>query len=239
MAKLTNQQIAEEVENLGYEFVEVKEYTNLNSSRIVCRCASKHLLEASLLDLRKPSFKCPLCDKNIDFINPNAVKDKGNCYRVIAFDQATEKFGISVFDDGELVYYRLYNFSGDLNGRLVKIKHMIEDVVIAQWKPDFIVMEDIQYQNGIITFKVLAMLLGVVQTICGDQNIPFEVVSPNVWRKYAGTNGKNRQEEKLLSIAAVKEKYNISVSDDVAEAILIGRYGAMKHKRQVKMAFGQ
>lgn len=100
-------------------------------------------------------------------------------------------------------------------------------------------MEDIQYQNGIITFKVLAMLLGVVQTICSDKNVPFEVVSPNVWRKYAGTNGKNRQEEKLLSIAAVKEKYNISVSDDVAEAILIGRYGAMKHKRQVKMAFGQ
>lgn len=133
MAKLTNQQIAEEVEKLGYEFVEVKEYVNLSASRVVCRCLSAHhLLEASLLDLRKPSFKCPLCDKNIDFINPNAVADKGNHYRVIAFDQATEKFGISIFDDGELVYYRLYNFSGDLNGRLVKIKHMIEDVVIAQ-----------------------------------------------------------------------------------------------------------
>ena len=42
-------------------------------------------------------------------------------------------------------------------------------------------MEDIQYQqNGILTFKVLAMLLGVIQVICTDKNIPFEVVSPNV-----------------------------------------------------------
>ena len=42
-------------------------------------------------------------------------------------------------------------------------------------------MEDIQYQqNGILTFKVLAMLLGVVQEICCEHNIDFEVVSPNV-----------------------------------------------------------
>ena len=41
-------------------------------------------------------------------------------------------------------------------------------------------MEDIQYQNGILTFKVLAMLLGVVQTACERLNVPFEVVAPNV-----------------------------------------------------------
>jgi hypothetical protein len=42
-------------------------------------------------------------------------------------------------------------------------------------------MEDIQYQsNGILTFKVLAMLLGVIQTSCAEHNVPFEAVSPNV-----------------------------------------------------------
>jgi hypothetical protein len=42
-------------------------------------------------------------------------------------------------------------------------------------------MEDIQYQqNGILTFKVLAMLLGVVQTCCAAAHIPYEAVSPNV-----------------------------------------------------------
>jgi hypothetical protein len=43
----------------------------------------------------------------------------------------------------------------------------------------------------------------------------------------------------MLSVAVVKEKYNIKVTDDVAEAILIGRYGSMMHKREVKMAFGK
>ena len=43
----------------------------------------------------------------------------------------------------------------------------------------------------------------------------------------------------MLSVAAVKDKYNIKVGDDVAEAILIGRYGAMMHKKQVQMAFGK
>lgn len=238
MARLTHQQITDEIQKMGYELVDDSKYTSMQS-RIVIRCPQGHLIETCLADFRRPSFTCPICDKDIDFINPKDVPAKNDSYRVIAFDQATEKFGLSVFDNGELVFYRLFTFSGDLSARLVKIHKLINDIVIPQWQPDFIVMEDIQYQqNGILTFKVLAMLLGVIQVVCTDKNIPFEVVSPNVWRKYAGTNGANRREEKMLSVAMVKEKYNIKVSDDVAEAILIGRYGAMMHKREVK-GFGQ
>jgi ribosomal protein S25 len=44
----------------------------------------------------------------------------------------------------------------------------------------------------------------------------------------------------MLSVAVVKEKYNIKVSDDVAEAILIGRYGVMTHGGvKISMAFGE
>ena len=101
-------------------------------------------------------------------------------------------------------------------------------------------MEDIQYQNGIITFKILAMLLGIIEEACAENNIPYEVVSPNVWRKYAGTCGKSRKEEKLLSIAIVKEKYNITVSDDVAEAILIGSYAVKtQSKTKITTAFSK
>ena len=82
------------------------------------------------------------------------------------------------------------------------------------------------------------MLLGILQELLNSKEIPFECVSPNVWRKIAGTNGKNRNEEKKLSIVKVKEKYNISVSNDVAEAILIGYYGARVHKKKIPLAFG-
>ena len=238
MAKLTHQQIADELFAAGYELVDDSNYTSLNSN-IIIRCPQGHLIETSLANFRRPSFTCPVCDKDIKFVNPTVVPPKKG-YRIIAFDQATENFGLSIFDDGQLVFYSLYTFSGDVVHRLTKIKKFVQDIVIKEWKPDFIVMEDIQYQqNAVLTYKILAMLLGVIQVCCHEHNVGFEVVSPNVWRKYAGTNGKNRKEEKLLSVAMVREKYGVKVSDDVAEAILIGRYGAMNHKPEIKMAFGK
>lgn len=42
-------------------------------------------------------------------------------------------------------------------------------------------MEDIQQQHGaVMTYKVLAMLLGVLETICAENAVKYEVVSPNV-----------------------------------------------------------
>ena len=43
----------------------------------------------------------------------------------------------------------------------------------------------------------------------------------------------------MLSVAVVKEKYNINVSDDIAEAILIGQYGSRMHKKEIPLAFGK
>lgn len=238
MAKLTHQQINEEIYSRGYELVNDSSYKSMNS-RIIIKCPHGHLIETTLADFRKVSFTCPVCDKSISFINPDKVPPKQN-YRLIAFDQATEKFGLSIFENGKLIFYNLYTFSGDLIHRLVKIKKFVLDIVIKEWKPDFIVMEDIQYQsNGILTFKVLAMLLGIIQELCSENDIDFEAVAPNVWRKYAGTNGKNRREEKLLSIAKVKEKFNVAVSDDVAESILIGLYGVRAHSAKITTAFGK
>lgn len=237
MAKLTLEQISNEITKKGYTLVDASNYENMNS-RILIKCTNNHIIETTLNDFRKVSFTCPVCDKTTDFINFQEVPAKLNRKRIVAFDQATEKFGVSIFDDGKLTYYHLYIFQGDVTTRLVKIFNFITEVVIKEWKPDFIVMEDIQYQNGILTYKILAMLLGILQMSCRLHDINYEVVSPNVWRKYAGTCGKTRKEEKLLSVAIVREKYNINVSDDVAEAILIGRYAVMTHK-EVMMAFGK
>lgn len=131
MARLTHQQITDEIQKMGYELVDDSKYTSMQS-RIVIRCPQGHLIETCLADFRRPSFTCPICDKDIDFINPKDVPAKNDSYRVIAFDQATEKFGLSVFDNGELVFYRLFTFSGDLSARLVKIHKLINDIVIPQ-----------------------------------------------------------------------------------------------------------
>ena len=237
MAKLSKEQIQAEVEEKGYKLLSADGYSNMNSS-IFIECEHGHKIEVSMSDFRRSSFECPLCNKGFKFDNPVAVPPKTG-YRVIGFDQATEKFGLSIWDDGKLVFFNLYTFTGSLNIRLMKIKKLLEEVVIPQWQPDYIVCEDIQYQHGaVLTYKVLAMLLGIIEIVCTEKNIEYEVVSPNVWRKYAGTCGKTRQEEKMLSVATVKQKYQVNVSDDVAEAILIGSYGAKVHKASEVLAFG-
>ena len=130
MAKLTHQQIADEVFSRGYELIDDTGYSNMNS-RITIECPQGHLVETCLADFRKTSFTCPVCDKDIKFVNPSAVPQKKG-YRIIAFDQATERFGLSIFEDGQLIFYSLYTFSGDVTHRLVKIKKFVQDVVIKE-----------------------------------------------------------------------------------------------------------
>ena len=105
MARLSHEQIAAEVAAKGCVLIKDEGYENLNS-RIIVQCKEKgHLVETCLGDMRKASWTCPCCDQNLSFINPMEIPLKGNSYRVLGFDQATEKFGVSVFDNGELVYY--------------------------------------------------------------------------------------------------------------------------------------
>lgn len=238
MGRLSLEQIREEVAAKGYKLVDATGYTNMQSE-IVVECSKGHQTRVSFADFRSPSFTCPKCDASIKFNNPDVVPQKVG-YRVIAFDQATEHFGLSIFDDGKLVFFHLYTFAGTVAKRLAQIKKFVRDIVIKEWKPDYIVMEDIQYQYGaVLTYKILAMLLGVIEVECTEAEVPYEVVSPNVWRKYAGTAGKTRLQEKQLSVAVVKEKYGVRVNDDVAEAILIGRYGAQMHGKEFELAFGR
>jgi hypothetical protein len=74
-----------------------------------------------------------------------------------------------------------FKYTYEDNNIIIRNENTKEEVKIeCEQLIDFIVMEDIQYQNGLITFKILAMLLGIVEEVCGENNIPYEVVSPNV-----------------------------------------------------------
>lgn len=227
---LSKEQRAEEIKAKGFELVDDTGYKNMKS-RIIVRCPHGHLTETCIEDFRKISFECPKCTSETDFKNPRAVPPKApGVTRIIGFDQATENFGLSIFDDGKLVYYSLYKFSGILAVRLVKIAKFVRDIV-NDWQPDQICFEDIQYEHSIPTFKILSMLIGIITEICEESGVDYQIVSPNVWRKYAGTAGKVRREEKLLSIGKVKEKYGVTVSDDIAEAILIGGYAVKTYRK--------
>jgi hypothetical protein len=69
-------------------------------------------------------------------------------------------------------------------------------------------------------------------------HVEYDKVRANVWRSHFNINGKDRALQKAKSIKLVKEMYDIEVSDDVAEAILIAKYRAdLRQKDQIKDLF--
>ena len=77
-------------------------------------------------------------------------------------------------------------------------------------------------------FKALAMLLGIMTVVLEDYGVAYDVVKSSVWRSAYSINGKGRQMQKVEAMKKVKEMYNIVVTDDAAEAILIGKFAVKK-----------
>lgn len=97
MAKLSNDAILELLRSKGYEAVDISGYKNL-SSEIVIKCPQGHILTTDLTSFRSEKFYCPRCEGievGSTFVNPRIPPAK-NGYRIVAFDQATEKMGISI-----------------------------------------------------------------------------------------------------------------------------------------------
>ena len=225
MSKLTRNEIDKILEEKHLTCENIDDYENLNTV-LKCKCDKGHAIEAPLKTIRNQNFKCPQCagQESLDLMASSSIIPEKSGFRVVAIDNATCNLGLAVFDDGKLVYYRPLHLEGDTMSRIEKNRNFLEEVIIKKWQPDFIVVEDIQYQNNIGIFKTLAMLLG--STLCSihKAGIKFEIVLSKVWRAHFMINAKDRMTQKFQSIAKVKEMYNISTNDDVSEAILLGKY---------------
>jgi hypothetical protein len=84
--------------------------------------------------MKSPYFRCAKChggEYKFAGANKPPIKKPGT-YRVIGLDNATEKMGLSVFDDGELVFYSLLEFSGLLEERLLAIHSVLTQVIFTQ-----------------------------------------------------------------------------------------------------------
>lgn len=232
MAKLSEEQIIKEITDKGFTPVDISKYKNVQSKFIV-RCENNHLIETDMLSFRKDSFRCAICHGSEVKISNKPPQKKG--YRVIALDNATQNMGVSVFDDGELVYYSLIKFTGPIfEDRLEKIFRTVIEVFIDNWQADFIVFEDIQFQNNYQTYKKLAMLLGLLVIAAKVRDIKYEIVAPSSWRSHYQITGQ-RQSAKLRAINLIKQMYNVDVVDDIAEAILLGKYITDKKLMDVKL----
>lgn len=236
MAKLSKEQLTKEINDKGFKAVDISGYENLKSY-ITVECENGHKTKTQFYNFRKSTFRCSMCGgSDFKYKNKPPVK-KG--YRIIALDNATQKMGLSIFDDGELVYYDLIRFTGGkIEDRLVKIFNTINNIFIKKLKPDLIIFEDIQYQNNYQTYKKLSMLLGILIVSAKLNGIEYEVIAPAAWRSHFQIVGK-RGLAKAKAIELVYKMYNVSLGDDVAEAVLIGKYYADKflNEKKLKRAF--
>lgn len=106
--------------------------------------------------------------------------------------------------------------------------------MIMKWNPDEVVFEDIQLQKfdsedeqeSVLTYKKLAHLQGVLVNYVFEINLPFRIVPPATWRKYSEIKGKYRTDKKKNAQLKIKKLYDVNVTQDEADAILIGRWAA-------------
>lgn len=115
--------------------------------------------------------------------------------------------------------------------------------MIQKYDPDEVIFEDIQLQKfgdgeeAVVVYKKLAHLQGVLMNYCFESGIPFKVVPPATWRANSKIKGKSRTEKKKSAQLKIKELYDVSVSQDEADAILIGKWGAEENKNDEMIEF--
>ena len=234
MSKIKIEDIKKELEAQGWELVS-EEYKNLDA-QLTVRCPEGHTVYQPWKKLRiKPI--CPICAKNTyktEAKETKIIPKQKGVQRILALDQATYTSGYSIYDGRNLIRYGTYNTSYKDDGeRNHAIKVWLINM-IANWKPDFIGLEGIQYQQdkgprmGVTTFEILARLQGVLIECCVEEGIPYEICPTNTWRHACGVKGRARADKKKSAQLLAKQWYDISVTEDEADAIGIGKYLTVK-----------
>lgn len=229
MSKITLSDITETLAQEKWEVISTS-YQNL-STEMIFRCPEGHNVFTSWGKLRTKR-ECPVCNSNQFKQTDKVIPKKKGTKRFLALDQQTKISGYSIFDGNELIKYG--TFETNLDDEIARdnaIKNWLLSM-IQTWQPDFIALEGIQFQDtsggkqimGVTVFETLARLQGILMETCFSEGVEFEVCPTNTWRAHNGVKGKTRSDKKTSAKLIVKQKYDISVSDDIADGILIGKY---------------
>ena len=225
--KYSIQSISEELARDGWKTTS-NNYSNLDGE-LTFVCDEGHSFASSWRKVRQ-NRECPIC-KNNKHKNQTLsfVPKKKGVYRILALDQATKVSGYSIYDNKELVRYGTFQtkaedeeFKRDNDVKIWLIS------MIENWQPDFVAIEGLQFQEsfGVTTFETLARLQGIIANTIYEYKIPFKICPTNTWRAHCGVKGRHRDEKKRSMQSLVKKWFDISVSDDCADAIGIGKYAS-------------
>lgn len=146
---------------------------------------------------------------------------------ILALDQASRTSGYAIFQEGQLIASGIFTYDdADFSLRLVKIRNKVLSL-IEEYNITKILLEDIQLQgqtNNVTTYKALAEVLGVLEELARECNIPHELVHSQTWKSTLGIKGRDRATQKRNAQAFITEVYGLKVSQDQSDAICIGTH---------------
>lgn len=154
--------------------------------------------------------------------------------RILALDLSTKSTGWSIFSEtGSLDAHGVVTASStDVIKRIYKITDAIKEIMSNEII-DTVVVEEVRPENGqtgvgnLHTHKVLMWLQASILFMLHDnyKDVKVEYLYPSSWRQTCGIKtGRSIKRESLkqADIDFVKNKYDINVNDDEADAIGIG-----------------
>lgn len=147
--------------------------------------------------------------------------------KILCLDQSTKLSGYSLWNFNKKSLLRYGCVKSDTNEKnpLERMKNMYCEIkkLIDIYKPDYVVLENTQFQQNFSTYAQLSQLQGVLFTILFERDINFCLVQPTKWKSYCGVKGKKRAEQKANTIQIIQQKYNLSkLTEDEADAIGMG-----------------
>ncbi|HHY96858.1 MAG TPA: crossover junction endodeoxyribonuclease RuvC [Acholeplasma sp.] len=155
--------------------------------------------------------------------------------KILCLDQSTKVTGYSIFQDKELISYGVLKSDPNEGNPVERIKQMNDKIIelTESSNPNFVVFEQVQFQNNYGTFQQLSQLQGVIMAHLFKRDVGFIMVEPSAWRSICGIKGRKRAEQKRNTQIFVKKKYKIDVSEDEADAIGIGTWAINKIKYKI------
>lgn len=146
--------------------------------------------------------------------------------KVLSFDQSTRVSGYCLFENGKYVCSGVVDMSKselDTSERSFEMAKALWKI-IKKYKPDKLVIENVQQQSNPSTVIILARLAGMIIGYAEAHNVHVHILLPSQWRKalkYSQGAKVKRQELKQQSIDRVKKIYGLDLSEDECEACCI------------------
>ena len=147
--------------------------------------------------------------------------------KILILDQSTRCSGWAYFLDGKYVESGVVDMSKSKLETDERSFQMAKELwkIIKKYKPDELVIEQVQNQSNTKTVIILARLAGMLVGYAEAHGVKTHTIEPTKWRgalSYKQGPKVKRAELKQQSIDYVKEHLGVDMPEDQAEAVCEG-----------------